>query len=200
MLNDFKNISINEPVQVTTKPLSFDFLTLPDTSSTSSSSLEPRSLDLPSFETNTANAAVDDDDDEFTEFQSASIVTTDEYTDFRSASPVKYSIDNLINDTQYVVPDVVKNSEERSLPANDDFMDQRSFVDADKYDVFRTLMEHPKENATNAKEEEEEEEDSDEEDAEDDENFGEFYAVNVKQDKSKSGLSIKVSCSFILCR
>lgn len=174
----------------------YEFLNLTDISS----SLEPKSLDLPIFETNQSNNF---DDDEFTEFQSATVVTTnDEYADFQSASPlVKYEIDNFTTKTSTVsicdqtIPNITP--EPVSL-SNDEQIDLKIGIDADKYDVFRTLIEPPKKKEVQEEETVEEDEDGQDDDEEDDEddNFGDFFGVNVEPTKDAKELSIRVSFRF----
>lgn len=200
VIPEFKNLSING---VSSQPLKFDvsegcsdtnfskpktndfknyeFLNLADVST-----IEPRSLDLPTFE---PEIVKDFDDEEFTEFQSATVVTTnDEYADFQSASPiVKYELDNFISEP---IQEVSSSNPVPSFgpdlsPISDESIDLKINIDADKYDVFRTLMDHPK------TKEKEEVEDVDEAEEEEDDNFGDFFGADV-QPKTNKELSIKV--------
>ncbi|XP_065219931.1 synergin gamma-like [Planococcus citri] len=169
----------------------YDYLGLSDVSS----NLEPKSLDLPIFETAQSNGF---DDDEFTEFQSATVVTTnDEYADFQSASPlVKYELNNFTTDTttdlicDQSIPNITPDPVSLS---NDEQNDVKTGIDADKYDVFRSLMEHPKNKEVPKKEEEVEDFGEDEEE-EDEDNFGDFFGVNVEPAKDAKELSIREKC------
>lgn len=216
LIPELKNLSINGTVS---QPLKFDvakgstnvnftsppksnnlknyeFLNLTDISG----SLEPRSLDLPTFE---AESAKNVDDDEFTEFQSATIVTNnDEYTDFQSASPlVKFEMDNLIAQpsTQQTISSQNGNIDlttDLGSLSGDEQLEQKC-IDADKYDVFRSLMAHPKKKADDHEDEDEDDDEDDDEEEEEDEEennddkFGDFFSVEVQPEKNKS-LSIKV--------
>lgn len=171
-----------------------------------SSNVEPKSLDLPVFGSENGNGNVQEED-EFTEFQSATIISTvDEYNDFQSASPIaKDEFNNFLIDQE------LKSSEfsmwnTEIEPKSESIIEEtsayKSSLDADKYDVFRTLMEHEDEskdiekkhklknderkNEGVVKEEEEEEEE---------EEFGEFFAADVNPIVKKS-VSIKVNCNY----
>lgn len=192
-------------------------------------SLEPRSLDLPAFNEPVAPP----EEDEFTEFQSATIPTIDEYSDFQSASPtvkyelhssaaeklppsfesnfeyefsnsattklpppfastVKYEMNNIVDEN--VIPPFTSNTS--NLPKTetnevnfmkDEPLDHKTSIEADKYDVFRALMEpsieeKPQQNAEVCNDDDEDEEDE----------FGDFYTADVKQAEVKRELSIKV--------
>lgn len=163
----------------------FDFLNVNNLSN----SIEPRSLDLPVF--GNENCCVVEED-EFTEFQSATMVpSTDEYDDFQSASPiVKYELDNFMsdkNELKSLETTGWNSTVERKSSMTEDAPNYKSSSEADKYDVFRSLVEHEEEKKPKIEDGEENEDEEEE--------FGEFYAADVKPCQEKSKLSIKVSGS-----
>ncbi len=154
-----------------------------------SNNAEPRSLDLPSFAENSAPV----DDDEFTEFQSATIPITEEYSDFQSSSPIaKYEMNNLSKDLLQVniTTDSVshKTESEELYSLNEDRHIHKTLLEADKYDVFRTLIEPEKNERQQVSSEQEDEDEADEED-----DFGNFFAADVKPERD---IPIRVSFSI----
>lgn len=111
----------------------FDFLNPHNFSS------EPKSLDLPNFSVDITSK----EDDEFTEFQSAPIAISsiEEYTDYQSASPiVKYEFDNFSSNMKFDVNSAEKPSQLETMGENDTRI-YKTTHEADKYDVFRSLIE-----------------------------------------------------------
>lgn len=163
-----------------------------------SSSVEPKSLDLPVFGSENGNVQ---EEDEFTEFQSATIMSTvDEYNDFQSASPIaKDEFNNFLIDRELKSSEISMWNTEIEIKSGsvvEETSAYKSSLDADKYDVFRTLMEHENENKDKLKnyEQKNEGEVEEEEEEEDEEEFGEFFAADVNPIEKKP-VSIKVNCN-----
>lgn len=147
-------------------------------------SLEPRSLDLPEFHEPAAPP-----DDDFSDFQSATIPTIDEYSDFQSASPmVKYELhsaaEKLQSSSDSTTPSVLRVEPKEWNFVKDDPSDHKTSTEADKYDVFRALMEPSKEDKAQPP--------VDSSDDDEDEEFGDFFTADVKPNEVKRELSIKV--------
>lgn len=159
-----------------------------------SSNKEPRSLDLPVFSENVTSL----DEEEFTEFQSASIVPIEEYSDFQSASPiVKYELDHLDKHFELKFNTNVDNFKaelQESDLMNDESFSHKTSIEADKYDVFRALVESKNETTSETTEgdceDEEDEEDEEEE-------FGEFFAADTKPSQVQEHISIKVGNNIL---